>query len=184
MKVININSELNILIEQSIQNSRVAQKRLYEKYAPKLLSICRQYITDIYNAEDVMVASFMKIFTHLHTFEQRGNFEAWIRRIAVNESISFIRTRKQIIYGEEILEIECKNTSVENKLITDDIQNMIDLLPEGCKMVFILFAVEGYKHHEISDMLHINEGTSKSQVAYARKLLQQMLESDKITSHG
>jgi RNA polymerase sigma-70 factor, ECF subfamily len=184
VKVVDINQDLFRYIDLSVRNDRMAQKYLYEKYSPKLLSICRQYIIDIYQAEDVMIAAFMKIFSKLHTFEKRGNFEAWIRRIAVNESISFIRTNRQVAYGDEILNGISDNNESATLLYQDDYQNMIDALPDGCKMVFNLYAIEGFRHQEIAEMLQISEGTSKSQLAYARKLLQNMVNQENKSCNG
>lgn len=183
MKVVDINCELYKLIDLVIIQDRQAQKVLYTRYAPKLLSTCRQYIVDVQIAEDVMVTSFMKIFVHLSKYENRGNFEAWIRRIAINECISFIRANKKVRYVEEC-DITSEHSSADGAVHTEDIQQMIDKLPYGCKMVFNLFAVEGYKHMEIASLLNITEGTSKSQMAYARKLLQQMLKNDHKINHG
>jgi RNA polymerase sigma-70 factor (ECF subfamily) len=125
----------------------------------------------------------MKIFTHLSKFENKGNFEAWIRRITINECISFIRANKKVRFTDEDINVSASDTSDSN-IIMLDIQTMIDLLPYGCKMVFNLYAVEGYKHQEIAELLGISEGTSKSQLAYARKLLQQWLHQNNMAYHG
>ena len=103
--------------------------------------------------------------------------------LGAKPSRSHIRTSKKVHFVEEN-EICTLTESADGILLVDDIQAMIDRLPLGCKMVFNLFAIEGYKHHEIADMLNINEGTSKSQLAYARKLLQQTLDSEKKVQHG
>jgi len=100
LKVVDINSELFEWIDLAIRNDREAQRVIYNKYSPKLLSICRQYINDIHAAEDVLVTAFMKIFTHISKFENKGNFEAWIRRITVNECISFIRANKKVRFTD------------------------------------------------------------------------------------
>ena len=183
MKVVDINSELFEWIDLAIRNDREAQRVIYNKYSPKLLSICRQYINDIHAAEDVLVTAFMKIFTHISKFENKGNFEAWIRRITVNECISFIRANKKVRFKDEDSQISASETS-DSHMIIQDIQLMIDLLPFGCKMVFNLYAIEGYKHQEIAALLGISEGTSKSQLAYARKLLQQLLHQNNMAYHG
>jgi len=125
----------------------------------------------------------MKILTNLHRFEYKGSFEAWMRRITVNECISYIRKNKKVQYTDQI-EVSSEMREVDSLLFEADIQDIIDGLPTGCKMVFIMFVVEGYKHEEIAEILHISEGTSKSQLAYARKLLQQMLLQNNIANHG
>ena len=101
MKVVDINSELFEWIDLAIRNDREAQRVIYNKYSPKLLSTCRQYINDIHAAEDVLVTAFMKFFTNISNFENKGNFEAWIRRITVNECISFIRANKKVRFTDE-----------------------------------------------------------------------------------
>ena len=183
MKVVDIHQDLYQLLEGAIRQDRQSQKVLYNKFAPKMLSICRQYVSDLQSAEDLMISSFMKVFTNLHRFEKRGHFEAWLRRIFVNECISFIRSNQKIRFVEEDLNIK-GSESTDGFLITQDIQDMIDMLPDGCRMIFNLFAIEGYKHHEIADLLSISEGTSKSQLAYARKLLQQLVHQFNIADHG
>lgn len=183
MKVVDINSELFEWIDLAIRNDREAQRVIYNRYSPKLLSTCRQYISDIHAAEDVLVTTFMKIFTHINKFENKGNFEAWIRRITVNECISFIRANKKVRFADEDNNVSASDTS-DSGIIMLDIQTMIDLLPYGCKMVFNLYAIEGYKHQEIAELLGISEGTSKSQLAYARKLLQQWFHQNNMAYHG
>ena len=183
MKVVDINSELFEWIDLAIRNDREAQRVIYNKYSPKLLNTCRQYINDIHAAEDVLVTAFMKIFTHINKFENKGNFEAWIRRITVNECISFIRANKKVRFADEDNNVSASDTS-DSGIIMLDIQTMIDLLPYGCKMVFNLYAIEGYKHQEIAELLCISEGTSKSQLAYARKLLQQWFHQNNMAYHG
>ena len=96
MKVINLHQEEKELIELAVENNRHAQQKLYSKYSPKMLSVCRQYIKDLHQAEDIMITAFMKVFTNLKNFEHKGNFEGWIRRIMINECISFIRVQKKV----------------------------------------------------------------------------------------
>lgn len=143
------------------------------------------YINDIHHAEEVMLDGFFKVFTHISEFNHQGSFEGWIRRIMVRQSIDFLRKKKTILFQELNTEIQ---EPTEEELHFDfeltHIQNAIDSLPEGYKMVFNLFAMEGYKHDEISKMLQINEGTSKSQLYKARKMLKEKLISIKSTSNA
>jgi RNA polymerase sigma-70 factor (ECF subfamily) len=184
MIVIQLNQEVQKLIQLAIENNRHAQQLLYSKFSPKMLSVCRQYIKDIHQAEDVMIISFMKVFTHLKNYESKGSFEGWIRRIMINECISFIRTNKKLVYIEDNLSFENQITSFEDNLSVNEIQCLIDGLPEGCKMVFNLFVIDGFKHHEIANMLKISEGTSKSQLSHARKILQEQLIKLKNYNNG
>ena len=150
-----------------------------------MLGVCRQYIKDVHFAEDVMVQGFLKMFTKLETFKFEGSFEGWLRRIMIRESISYLRKQQFVVYDDEIYE---KNQSEEisqsTDLDTEHIQQLIDALPQGYKMVFVLYTVEGYKHKEIAEMLSITESTSKTQLLKARKLLQEQLRQQNIIGYG
>ena len=184
MKVIHLHQEEQNLIGLAAQNNRHAQQQIYSRFSPKMLSVCRQYIKDIQQAEDVMITAFMKVFVNLKNFESKGSFEGWIRRIMVNESISFIRAQKKVSFLEDEYYKEEGFNNIESNLSVDDIQNLIDNLPEGYKMIFNLYAIEGYKHKEIAEMLGINEETSKSQLSHARKMLQDLINKRKNYENG
>lgn len=184
MKVINLHQEENELIQLAVENNRQAQQKIYSKFSPKMLGVCRQYIKDLHQAEDIMITAFMKVFTNLKNFENKGSFEGWIRRIMVNESISFIRVQKKIKFIEDENYFEESFNTIESQFSVDDIQSLIDSLPDGYKMVFNLYCIEGYKHQEIAEMLNINEGTSKSQLSHARKILQTQITKLKNYENG
>ena len=167
----------------AIDQNRVAQKKLYAKFSSKMLGVCRQYIKDLHHAEDLMISAFLKVFLNLKNFEHKGSFEGWIRKIMVNECISFIRAQKNISFLEDEYFSEESIDTTDINLTVEEIQLMIDSLPDGCKMVFNLYAIEGYKHKEIAEMLGISEGTSKSQLSHARKMLQEQLLHSKIYRH-
>lgn len=142
-----------------------------------MLSVCRQYIKDIQFAEDAMVQGFLKVFTHLDSFKHEGSFEGWIRKIMVRECITYLRKRQPIIFDGEFLENHAQDyVSIGTELEVGEIQTLIDGLPEGYRLVFGLYALEGYKHSEIAEMLQISESTSKSQLFKARKRLQEELK--------
>jgi RNA polymerase sigma-70 factor (ECF subfamily) len=168
----------------AVENNRQAQQMVYNKYASKMLSVCRQYIKDLHHAEDLMISAFMKVFTHMKNFEHKGSFEGWIRRIMVNECISYIRAQKKVSFLEDEYYKEDSFNNIESNLSVEDIQFLIDSLPDGYKMIFNLYAIEGYKHQEIADMLGISESTSKSQLHHARKMLQEQISKLKNYSHG
>ena len=184
MKVINLYQKENEIIQQAVENNRHAQQQIYVKFSPKMLSVCRQYIKDIQIAEDVMITAFMKVFSNLKQFEKKGSFEGWIRRIMVNECISFLRTQKKAPFIDFENFKETPIVFLETKFSVEEIQQLIDNLPDGYKMVFNLYAIEGFKHHEIAKMLSINEGTSKSQLSHARKLLKEQLIQMKKNQNG
>lgn len=185
MKVIQFYKSETQLIKKAKKRDRNAQRQIYERYAPKMLSVCRRYISDIHYAEDVMIDAFMKVFTHLDKFRFQGSFEGWIRRIMINQSISFLRSKKQMVFTEDLTifpEESWVNSNQE--LEVEEIQQVIDNLPDGYKMVFMLYAIEGYKHAEIADMLGISESTSKSQLFKARKMLQKKVMEQNNRNHG
>jgi len=185
LKVIQLYKDEKKLIKRAKKNNREAQHVLYELHAPKMLSVCRYYIKDVQHAEEAMLNGFFKVFKNLKSFKSEGSFEGWIRRIMVRESISFLRQQKNIEFPVE--EIEFKNDysdSINSELEVEHIQKLIDKLPEGYKIVFIMYAIEGYKHSEIATLLNIKEGTSKSQLFKARKMLQQGIKKLKTSSYG
>ncbi|SDZ93243.1 RNA polymerase sigma-70 factor, ECF subfamily [Flavobacterium gillisiae] len=172
------------MIQLAVDNNRQAQQQIYSRFSPKMLGVCRRYIKDLQQAEDVMIAAFMKVFTNLKTFQHNGSFEGWIRRIMVNECISFIRVQKKVKFIEDEIYVEEGFDAADSQFSIADIQLLIDRLPDGYKMVFNLYAIEGFKHKEIATMLGINEGTSKSQLSHARKILQQQINTIKKFEYG
>ena len=131
-----------------------------------------------------MITGFMKVFANIRNFENKGSFEGWIRRIMVNECISFIRAQKKVSFlGDEFI-TEGSFNNIESGMSVDDIQFLIDSLPDGYRMIFNLYAIEGYKHREIADMLGISEGTSKSQLSHARRVLQEQVTTLKNYDNG
>ncbi|CAD0002540.1 MULTISPECIES: RNA polymerase sigma factor [Flavobacterium] len=184
MKIIQLHHEETKIIKLAVENNRQAQQQIYSRFSPKMLSVCRQYIKDIQLAEDVMITAFMKVFTNLKNFEHKGSFEGWIRRIMVNECISYLRVQKKVKFAEDEFFTEESFNEIDSQFTVDQIQFLIDALPDGYKMVFNLYAIEGYKHNEIAKMLGINEGTSKSQLSHARKMLQTQITILKKQENG
>lgn len=185
LKVIQLYKNEAQLIKKAAKNHRDAQHTLYEMHAPKMLSVCRYYIKDVQQAEEVMLNGFFKVFTQLKSFKSEGSFEGWVRRIMIRESISFLRKKKRLDFSADDMEVyekPVKDSNVEFEV--DDLQQLIDKLPEGYRMVFNMYAIEGYKHSEIAEMLSIGESTSKSQLFKARKLLQQQIKQLKNASNG
>ena len=183
MKTIKLYNE-KLLIKKAIQNDREAQEQLFVRHSPKMLGVCRQYVKDIQHAEDLLLSGFLKVFTKLATFKNEGSFEGWIRRIMVNTCISHLRKKNLVnLSDEDFVFNEAATESLENTSVTD-IQNLIDALPEGYKIVFNLFAIEGFKHSEIASNLGISVSTSKTQLFRARKLLQKNYIKMNTFEHG
>jgi RNA polymerase sigma factor (sigma-70 family) len=125
------------------------------------------------HAEDLLLTGFLKVFTNLSQFKHEGSFEGWIRRIMVNTCISYLRKKNLVtLSDDDFIFNDAATDSLENTS-AEDIQNLIDKLPDGYKMVFNLFAIEGFKHAEIAFKLGISESTSKTQLFRARKVLQE-----------
>ena len=183
MKTIKLYNE-KLLIKKAIQNDREAQEQLFVRHSPKMLGVCRQYVKDIQHAEDLLLSGFLKVFTKLATFKNEGSFEGWIRRIMVNTCISHLRKKNLVnLSDEDFVFNEAATESLENTSVTD-IQKLIDALPEGYKIVFNLFAIEGFKHSEIASNLGISLSTSKTQLFRARKLLQKNYIKMNTLEHG
>ena len=165
------------LIEGCKRQDRQAQKRLYEQYSSKFYTLCCRYIKDKMEAEDVLITAFTKILDKIDQYTGEGNFEGWMRRVMVNESLSYLRKNKNM-YLETTIEAanyEPDYDKLESKLEADDLLKMIDTLPSGYKIVFNMYAIDGYSHKEIADQLGITESTSKSQLSRARTALQKSL---------
>lgn len=172
MKIVSLHNKERALIKKVIIKNREAQQQLFEQFSPKMLGVCRQYVKDIHHAEDLMLQGFLKVFTNIHKFKFEGSFEGWIRRIMINTCISYLRKKNILeLTDEEYSFNEQADESLENTSV-EDIQKLIDLLPDGYKIVFNLYAIEGYKHSEIAEKLDISVSTSKSQLFKARKWLQ------------
>ena len=184
MKVIQINNEKQ-LIKKAIKADRSAQRRLYELHAPTMLSVCRYYIKDAFQAEEAMCNGFLKMFTHLENYQGTGSFEGWMRRIMVRESLSYLRGMKKLHFSDDgnFLPQDTVN-NIKSKLEVSHLQQLIDELPPGYKVVFVMYAIEGYKHQEIAKELGISESTSKSQLFKARKMLQGKLKEENKLSNG
>lgn len=167
------------------ENNREAQEQLYRSHSAKMLSICRMYIKDIHHAEEVMLSGFLKVFTHIGKFKNEGSFEGWMRKIMIRESISFLRSSKKMDFSEEIQEKDGGNlNNIQTEIDVEYIQRLIDELPEGYKVVFVMYAIEGYKHREIAEILNITEGTSKSQLFKARTMLQEKIKNENSSEYG
>ncbi|MDZ7934771.1 MAG: sigma-70 family RNA polymerase sigma factor [Emticicia sp.] len=152
-----------------------AQTRLYEKFSSKMLAVCTRYVGDKMEAEDVMIDGFMRIFDKIDQFTFQGSFEGWVRRIMVNEALMYVRSKKMIIVDLEYATEETSDSSFSTDLEAADLMKLIEELPVGYRTVFNLYAIEGYNHLEIAEMLGISEGTSKSQLSRARVMLQAKL---------
>lgn len=154
-----------------------AHKVIYERFAGKMLAVCTRYCANRDDAEEVMLDGFMRVFEKIEQFREEGSLEGWIRRIMVTESLMFLRKNKQWrqeVNIDDIL-LEPDYAWADTALNESDLLRVVNQLPDGYRTIFNLYAIEGYNHAEISEMLGISEGTSKSQLSRARALLQASL---------
>lgn len=166
------------LIRRCKQADPLAQRYLYELYAGRFLGICKRYFNNLHQAEDAMINSFVKIFAKISSFRSEGSFEGWLKRIVVNECLGEIR-KKQLMFVEADVQSEKIDNQLANAQETmqvEELLTMVHQLPDGYRTVFNLYAIEGYSHQEIGEMLGISEGTSKSQLSRARNILQKYIE--------
>lgn len=165
------------LIRDCKKGKSAAQRTVYEKYAGMMLAVCIRYIKDRMEAEHVMVGGMVKVFSNVGQFQEQGSFEGWIRRIMVNESLMYLRRHKNMSLTQDIDDMreEPNYDGLGEVLGAEELLRLIEDLPVGYRTVFNLYAIEGYKHEEIGEMMGISPGTSKSQLNRARKLLQKQL---------
>jgi RNA polymerase sigma factor (sigma-70 family) len=154
------------------------QKRPYRKFSCEMYNICVAYENDRDKAKDILQDGFIKVFRSIKTFDDQGSLKGWIRRIITNTAIDHWR---RSLKGTQLLSIDALTSHDQpldlpcTSIYCSDIMNLVSKLPSGARMIFNLYALEGYSHKEIAEKLKISEGTSKSQVNRARQLLQQFL---------
>lgn len=168
------------IIEGCVKRRRAAQQQLYDKYSRFLLGICLRYSSDMGEAEDLLQDVFVKVFLNIKDYAGKGSFPGWLRRIAVNTSIThYHRNMKHRYHSElddDVLPAGQTEMPDDYTFSADELYGVLNDLPPGYRMVFNLYAVEGYKHREIAEMLNIDTNTSKSQYSRARSLLRYRLE--------
>lgn len=166
------------LIQACKKMQRDAQRQVYEQLSPKLYRTCKRYLKKEEEIEEVLADAFYTIFTKLDQLKEIGAFEAWARKITVNQCL--LQLKKNInfnLYLEDTkIHVLAENTN-DNQLEEEDLLNLLNHIPEGCKTIFNLFAIEGFGHKEIAKILNISEGTSKSQLNVAKTKLQVLVNN-------
>lgn len=168
------------LVKDCIKQKPAAQEQLYRHFAPLMLGVCYRYTKSVHDAEDVLQEGFIKVFTHIADYSATGELGAWIRRIMVNTALNYLKKNKK--YRAEMVFTEAPLHPVTDldpqvELDAKELAELIRQLPTGFQTIFNLYAIEGYTHVEIGQMLGISEGTSKSQYARARYLLMEWIEN-------
>jgi len=172
-------SELQI-IEGCARHERKAQKVLYEKYSRLLMGICMRYASNKAEAEDILQDSFLKIFFRITDYSGTGSFVGWLRKVVVNTAITNYHVNLKYRYHveiEEYVSVESGSAGFDEDFFTaDELYKVLNELPRGYRMIFNLYAVEGYKHKEIAEMMGIDTNTSKSQYSRAKAVIRDKLE--------
>ena len=174
-----MNHELLIKLKNK---DRLAQRQVYERFAGRLYAVCKRYLKKDEEAEEALADAFFIIFTTIDQLQNVEVFEGWAKKIAVNQCLQTLRKKESILVSideETFIEKHLADQHSESSF-EKDILPLLHFLPEGCRTIFNLFAVEGYPHREIAEMLSITEGTSKSQVNFARKKLQELLQTQNV----
>lgn len=173
--------EEQLLIAGCQRGESWAYKKLYELHAPVMMSVCMRYVNDRETAQDILQEGFIKVFTKFHTYSGIGSVGGWMRRIFVTTALEYLRQNDALrlsvsldVYNDTM---ENYDVSVLDQLSADEIMGCIAKLPEGYRTIFNLFAIEGYTHSEIAEMLNIKESTSRSQFLRGRKVLQDIVLS-------
>lgn len=170
---------LDIIIQECIKGDARAQRKLFEIFSPKMMTVCRRYMNNVMEAEDVFQVAFVKVFDNLNKYQNVGSFEGWVRRIFVNCCLDQIRKNKNTKYDVDIDDLAYKIGESDytlEKLAAEDLLKLIQDMPDGYRVVFNQFAIEGYSHKEIAKRMGITESTSKSQFKRARGYLIKCLE--------
>lgn len=165
------------IVSGCCEGDRATQRELYNRYSATMLMVCMRYSKNRDDAEDILQEAFIRIFKSIENFRGQSTLGYWIKRIVVNTALNYQRSK---LYLFPMVELDDVNySSKDDQIISNyslvELLNIIQALPIGCQVIFNLYAIEGYKHREIAIMLDISEGTSKSQFARARALLQQKI---------
>ncbi|HWB91863.1 MAG TPA: RNA polymerase sigma factor [Puia sp.] len=167
------------LIEGCLKKNSKSQRKLFELYAGKMMTVCRRYAADPTEAEDMLQESFIRIFNHIGQYRFQGSFEGWIRRIVVHTALRILQ-KKKLRFSEIHEDFDVEQSMTVDGIATlgaEELLKLVSGLPAGYRIVFNLYVLEGYDHNEIAAMLEINAATSRSQLAKARKVLQTQIEN-------
>lgn len=175
-----LNCTDSVLIDGCKRGQRKAQRELYERFSGKLYAVCLRYAKATHDADDILQKSFLKIFDKIDQLEDEEALEGWMRRIVVNTALKEYRRKIDQAQREDISDAnyQTRQNLTLSQFRYKELLDMVSRLPDQCRLVFNLFAIEGYKHREVAEMMDISEGTSKSQYARARALLQEMIAAE------
>lgn len=154
-----------------------AQKTLYDLFSAKMLAVANSYTNNIHDAEDILLNAFLKCFNKINDCKDWKSFPFWLRKIVVNDSITFVRKNKNILYADIEIADDYPEEEVDENLNKINIQEIFSQMPTGYRLIFNLYVFEDRKHQEIAEILNISEGTSKSQLSKAKKWIADYLKA-------
>lgn len=173
--------DLELLLARCLNREPGAQRALYARYAPTMLGVARRYANSLEEAEDILQDAFVKVFTRLESFRSEGSLEGWIRRVVVTTALSayerdkYLRRHQPI---ENAYHLSTPDADALDRLSVEEVFRLIEQLPDGCRVVLLLYTVDGYSHAEIGELLGITESTSKAQLSKGRSRLVQLLHAE------
>ena len=170
--------DLELLLARCLNLEPGAQRALYARYAPTMLGVARRYTASLEEAEDVLQDAFVKVFTRLDSFRAEGSLEGWIRRVVVTTALSAYERDKHLRRQQPIetaYHLSTPDADALDRLSIEEIFRLIGQLPDGCRVVLLLYTVDGYSHAEIGELLGVTESTSKAQLSKGRARLVQLL---------
>ena len=159
------------------KQDRRAQKALYELFSAKMLAVANSYTNNIHDAEDILLNAFLKCFSKIEDCKEWKSFPFWLRKIVVNDSITFVRKNRNILYSDIEIADDFPDDEIDDRLNEIDLEEIFSQIPEGYKLVFNLYVFENKKHQEIAEILNISDGTSKSQLSKAKKWIASYLKA-------
>jgi RNA polymerase sigma factor (sigma-70 family) len=170
----NLSRPLSVLIQMAIQEDEKAFREIYDMLSGKMYSLCVRYTGNTHDADDVFQEGLIRLYRNLNKYLGTGSFEGWARRIFVNSCLDHLKTKQKLLYAElsDNIDVPASEISGMERLTQSDLIKVIQQLPSGYRLIVNLYLVEGYTHKEISEMLGISEGTSKSQLSRAKAVLQ------------
>jgi len=171
------------ILKGCLSNEASAQRELYNRYSSKMLAVCYRYAHNREDAEDMLQEGFIKVFLQIHTFENRGAFEGWVRRIIVHTCINILKKNKKFNESVDIIHangLQIREDTVPAIIQAKQVVECIRMLPIGYRTVLNLYAVEGFSHREIAGLLDIEESTSRSQYTRAKAMLEDILIKKRI----
>ncbi|MDR1114869.1 MAG: sigma-70 family RNA polymerase sigma factor [Tannerella sp.] len=166
------------LINGCIDGDRKAQRALYDKYSRKMMGVCLRYVKDMEDARDLMQEGFIKLFTHIRDYTGEGSIDGWVRKIFINCALERLRHRDVLRDAGDINDMnytEIPDETFVSDISSEELMEYVKSLPDGFRMVFNMYAIEGYSHKEIGEILNISESTSRSQYMRARKWLRKKI---------